>query len=167
MYNQSHMEDFIQDLYSGLSIYRPDQLNKYLIADRLNIGIYLASNDSEAFYWNGRYYIFINRDLDSRRRWQEFGHELCHVLRHGGHQGRMPSQLRELQEWQADNFMYHFCVPTFMLLRIRLPPDSDCAARLIAHEFNVELDFATERLERFMRKQTTGGYRFARQVDSY
>ncbi|WP_342537292.1 ImmA/IrrE family metallo-endopeptidase [Sporosarcina sp. FSL K6-3508] len=152
MYQNSHLEDFIEQLYASLSIRQPEQLNKYLIAERLNIGIYLSRNDSEAFYWDGRYYIFINRDLDSRQRWQDFGHELCHVLRHSGHQGRMPPLFRQLQEWQADNFMYHFCVPTFMLQKIHLPYDQFEAIRLIAETFNVEYDFAFKRLEMYQRK---------------
>lgn len=165
MYQNSHLEDFIEQLYAGLSIRQSGQLNKYLIAERLNIGIYLTSNDSEAFYWDSRYYIFINRNLDSRQRWQEFGHELCHVLRHGGHQGRMPPPLRELQEWQADNFMYHFCVPTFMLQRIRLPPDRRAAAVLIAETFNVEYQFAAIRLDRYVNKFNQGGFQVAEKQD--
>ncbi|EGQ21126.1 MULTISPECIES: ImmA/IrrE family metallo-endopeptidase [Sporosarcina] len=166
MYQNSHLEDYIQQKYEELSINLPSQLNKYVIGSRLNIGVYLTSHESEAFYWDKRYYIFINRRLNSRQRWQEFGHELCHILRHSGHQSRMPSPLRELQEWQADNFMYHFCVPTFMLRRIRLPPNRQAAAYVIAEMFNVELEFAAERLERYVRKQYTGGFQVAEKQDS-
>lgn len=166
MYQNSHLEDYIQQFYKGLAIERPEQLNKYVIADQLNVGIYLTSNTSEAFYWLDCYYIFIDRSLNHRQRWQDFGHELCHILRHNGHQGRMPSQFRELQEWQEDNFMYHFCVPTFMLRRIRLPPSQQSAARFIAETFNVEIPFAEERLTRYLRKASAEGFQVAEMQDS-
>ncbi|PIC87941.1 hypothetical protein CSV72_01985 [Sporosarcina sp. P20a] len=167
MYVNSHLEDYIENLYTGLSINNPAQLNEYVIADRLDIRIYLASDPSEAFYWQEQYYIFINRDLDSQQRWQDFGHELCHILRHSGHQGHMTPPFRELQEWQADNFMYHFCIPTFMLKHIRLPPDQQAAAYVITQFFNVELKFAEERLNRYLRKQFTGGFQVEEQIDTY
>lgn len=168
MYQNSHLEDYIQGLYLDWNINNPEQLNKYAIANYSNVGIYLSSDPSEAFYWESRYYIFINRDLDSRKRWQDFGHELCHVLRHSGNQKKMPIMFRDFQEWQADNFMYHFCVPTFMLQRIRLPPDQLAAAYLIADTFNVELSFAKERLDRYLRKLYSGGFKVAeKQIDTY
>lgn len=157
MYQNSHLEDFIQQLYRGLAVRRPEQLNKYVIADRLNIGVYLTNHESEAIFWEGRHYIFLNGRLSSRRRWQDFGHELCHVLRHSGHQGRMPSSFLKLQEWQAENFAYHFCVPTFMLNKLRLPSDRRAATYLIAETFNVDFQFAAERLDRYVRKLYVGG----------
>ncbi|WP_371811524.1 hypothetical protein [Sporosarcina sp. Te-1] len=44
----------------------------------------------------------------------------------------------ELLEWQADNFAMHFCVPTFMLDRILLPPDQKAAIHLIMETFKVD-----------------------------
>ncbi|WP_153732746.1 ImmA/IrrE family metallo-endopeptidase [Sporosarcina obsidiansis] len=167
MYQNSHLEDYIQELYFGWNINSPEQLNKYIIADQSNIGIYLTSNTSEAFYWDGRYYIFIDRKQNDRQRWQDFGHELCHVLRHSGHQGRMPPLFRQLQEWQADNFMFHFCVPTFMLHRIRLPPDQRAAVALISETFNVDYRFAEIRLARYVSKinRSIKGFSFSNQIE--
>lgn len=166
MYRYSHLEDYIQELYFEWDIKVPEQLNKYVIADQSNVGIYLTSSTSEAFSWDGRYYIFIDRRLDDRQRWQDFGHEICHVLRHSGRQGNMPAPFRELQEWQADNFMYHFCVPSFMLRRIRLPPDQQSAVRLIAEIFNVEITFAEERLIRYLRKASIESFQVAETQDN-
>ncbi len=152
MYLTSYLEDDIRRLYEDLDIKYPYQLNEYIISDRLNIGIYLSRDPSEAFHWQNRYYIFIDRSLDNRKRWQDFGHELCHVLRHSGHQGQMSTLFRELQEWQADNFMYHFCVPTFMLQQISLPPEIKQAVPLISETFNVDYAFAEERLKKYVQK---------------
>lgn len=161
IYIYSHLEDYIQDLYKRVRITNPHQLNKYVIGDRLNIGVYPVRGNSESLYFANRHYIYIDRDLTSRQRWQDFGHELCHVLWHVGYQGRMHEPFRELQEWQADNFMFHFCVPTFMLQRIRLPPDKQTAAYVIAETFNVEPAFAAERLDRYVQKIEIGGFKIA------
>lgn len=159
MYHTSYLEDYIENLFKRLAIHHPDQLDKYSIGNKLNIGIYLVSGESEAFCSNERNYIFLNRNLNHIERWQDFGHELCHVLRHSGHQGKISPMFRELQEWQADNFMYHFCVPTFMLLRIRLPPEKQRAVSLIAETFQVEYQFAEKRLNRYYQKFFKGGDR--------
>ncbi|MGE7546065.1 ImmA/IrrE family metallo-endopeptidase [Sporosarcina newyorkensis] len=147
--HQSHLEDFIENLLKGIGVFHPIQLNKFHIADQLGVYLHLLEVRSRGL-WDGElYYIFLNPNLSRQQRWQDFGHELCHGLRHAGNQKSMPSSFRKLQEWQADNFMYHFCVPTFMLKRLELPPDQRIAAALIAETFNVEFSFALERLNRY------------------
>ena len=152
MYQTSYLEDYIERLYRNLGIHHPEQLDKYAIGNELNVGIYLVSGESEAFCSSKRNYIFLNGNLNHKERWQDFGHELCHVLRHAGHQNKMQPMFRDLQEWQADNFAYHFCVPTFMLKRIRLPTDRSRAICLIAETFGVEYSFAEKRLDRYLNK---------------
>ncbi len=60
---------------------------------------------------------------------------------------------RQLQEYQANSFMYHFCVPTFMLEKISLPRMQSEAIKLIGDTFNVTYPFAAQRLEMYRRKQ--------------
>ncbi|VDG98862.1 Domain of uncharacterised function (DUF955) [Lysinibacillus sphaericus] len=152
MYYYSNLEDYVMDVYKDIGVAHPEQINRYMIADQLNIGHYPTSGKSEALYSDGRYYIFVNRELNHRQQWQDFGHELCHVLMHEGSQKHMYPLFRELQEWKANNFMYHFCVPTFMLQRIRLPPEKQRAVSLIAETFQVEYQFAEKRLDRYINK---------------
>lgn len=148
----SHLEDYITNLYKKIGIQKPEQIDMYNVAKMLNIWVYTFGGTSEAVYSNGRQYIFLNRDLSPQEKWQEFAHELCHILRHAGHQRKMNPLFLEYQEWQADNFALHFCVPTFMLQRIRLPPEQRDAVQLIADTFNVDYKFATERLSRYHQK---------------
>ncbi|QTD40640.1 ImmA/IrrE family metallo-endopeptidase [Sporosarcina sp. Te-1] len=157
IYQYSHLEDYIHDLYQSMNISVSTQINKYLIAERLDIHLYLIDGASEAVHFDNKYYIFINRHANTKQKWQDFGHELCHVLRHEGHQRFMCPAFRELQEWQADNFMYHFCIPTFMLTEVLLPQDQYDAVCLIADTFNVEYGFAEERLKRYQAKLLSGG----------
>lgn len=82
-----------------------------------------------------------------QQEWQLFAHELCHHLRHYGSQLNMHHLFLELQEFQANHFAYHFCVPTFMLEEIK-----DITAYEIMNQFNVDFDFALRRLEMFQNK---------------
>ncbi|MFD2210677.1 ImmA/IrrE family metallo-endopeptidase [Virgibacillus halophilus] len=76
------------------------------------------------------------------QEWIEFAHEVCHYLRHCGNQLNMHPLFRQLQEYQAEYFAYHFCVPTFMLDRL-----FNYTIRDIMNIFNVDYDFAVRRLE--------------------
>lgn len=165
IYIHSHLEDYIANLYKKIGIRRPEQLKLDAVSKKLNIWVYTFGRPSEAVYSNGRQYIFLNRYLSPQEKWQEFGHELCHILRHTGYQKKMNPLFVELQEWQADNFAMHFCVPTFMLQRIRLPPDRQAAVYVIAETFNVEMKFAELRLDRYLQKLYAGGFQIAKKQD--
>ncbi|WP_354473219.1 ImmA/IrrE family metallo-endopeptidase [Lysinibacillus parviboronicapiens] len=82
--------------------------------------------------------------------WQEFCHELCHVLWHSGSQKVMPYSWIQYQECKADNFMLHACVPTFMLNKIRLPINEERAIIKICLLFNVKYDFAEKRINHYL-----------------
>jgi hypothetical protein len=56
----------------------------------------------------------------------------------------------DLQEWQAINFAYHFCVPTFMF-------DFNYTVYDIVQLFNVDYAFACKRLEKYRNKFYSGG----------
>lgn len=159
MYQYSYLEEYIIDLYKKIGISRPKQLKLENVAKRLDIIVYTFGWPSEAVYANGRQYIYLNRNLTPEQKWQEFAHELGHILRHAGHQRKLHPLFVELQERQADNFALHFCIPTFMLQRIRLPPEKKEAIHLIADTFNVECDFAEKRLDRYQQKLYAGGFR--------
>jgi len=158
MYQYSYLEEYIIDLYKKIGISRPKQLKLEYVAKRLDIIVYTFGWPSEAVYANGRQYIYLNRNLTPEQKWQEFAHELGHILRHAGHQRKLHPLFVELQEWQADNFALHFCIPTFMLQRIRLPPDRQAAIYFISETFNVEMEFAEKRLDRYLCKVHAGGY---------
>ncbi|PKG28797.1 ImmA/IrrE family metallo-endopeptidase [Cytobacillus horneckiae] len=90
--------------------------------------------------------ILLTRGTE-REEWMLFGHETTHYLRHCGHQIRMHTLFRQLQEYQAEHFAYHFCVPTFMLEELK-----EVTVREIMNQFNVDYDFALRRFEMFKNK---------------
>lgn len=137
----THLEDYIAELYGNMSISHPDQLNISSLSKRLRVNIYYSS----ASFRIGNN-IVIKRS-NKRREWQEFGHEVCHYLVHPGNQLKMHFLFRDLQEYQANYFAYHFCVPTFMLEDV-----NDLSVYKIMNLFNVEYEFALRRLEMYERK---------------
>lgn len=146
----THIEDYINELYITLSIRKPEQLGIKGISTKLGLNIYY-SNASFRFGNN----VILQRS-SKQKEWQLFGHEVCHYLRHYGNQLEMSTSFMQLQEWQANYFAYHFCIPTFMLEDL-----SNVTTNEIMNLFNVEEQFATRRLEMYQTK-FIGGYENAR-----
>lgn len=146
-YTNSHLEDFIQKVYHDLNIYSPSELNIYTIADALSIGLYPISTSSQAIQFEGRHYIFLNGTLTAPERFETFGHELGHILLHTGNQQIMSENYRVYQEWKANLFALHFCVPTFMLQTIETPD-----AHKVSEIFGVSLDFSYKRLDMYKQR---------------
>ncbi|MGE7944095.1 ImmA/IrrE family metallo-endopeptidase [Lysinibacillus xylanilyticus] len=92
----------------------------------------------------------MNEQLTPQQQWQDFCHELAHVLLHTGDQGRMSPLFHEYQENKANNFMHHACVPSFMLDEIE---PSNLTVEYVQQKFNEEYDFALKRLEQYHNKR--------------
>jgi len=140
-YINTHLEDYIQNLYKFLRINRPEQLTIDNIAKRLNLNIYY-----------GKFSLRFGNDLviqksTRQQEWQLFGHEVGHYLRHCGNHLTLHRLFLDMQEWQANHFAYHFCVPTFMLQKTDY-----ISVDTIMNLFNVEYDFAVRRLEMYQNK---------------
>jgi len=144
-YQTSLLEDWIKDFYINLEINEPHQLDLLDIAYRMGLNV-IFKDISSRFYDKE---VIIDERLSKPEQWQEFGHELCHALRHNGNQLVMDKSFIELQEYQANNFMHHFCVPTFMLQKIKFPRFRSRAICLIASTFGVTFPFANKRLEMY------------------
>ncbi|MEE3805413.1 ImmA/IrrE family metallo-endopeptidase [Lysinibacillus fusiformis] len=145
----TYTEDFIENLYTKIGVSLPHQLDLNDIAYKLGILVYFWENPSQVLFLGTQTYIFLDRDLSPKQLWQDFCHELCHVLLHSGSQEKMPFSWIEYQEWKANNFMLQACIPTFMLNKIIIPDSEDKAILLIQDLFNVEWDTAYKRLEQY------------------
>lgn len=141
MITYTYIEDFINDLYQSLSINEPSQLDIDYIAKKLDLRVYYGKRDFK-FGKN----IVIKKST-KQREWQKFGHEIAHILRHIGTHLSMHPLFIELQEYQAKYFSYHFCVPTFMLRKLK-----EVTVDVIMELFNVEEEFAIRRLEMYKNK---------------
>jgi Zn-dependent peptidase ImmA (M78 family) len=149
-YNYSTIEEYVKNLYHQLSIYVPEQIDMIDIAVKLDIWLHYENVKSKAIEKDDVHSIFIDHRLSPQEQWQDFAHELCHVLMHCGSQLHLPPDFIEYQESKAKNFAYQFCVPTFMLEKLVFPARKKEAIWLIAQTFNVEYTFAKIRLDRWI-----------------
>lgn len=148
-YNTTQIEDYIQKLYQSLSIFIPEQIDMLTIAHKLNIWLHFAPFGSRAICIDNLPSIIIDNRIMGYQQWEDFGHELCHVLFHVGNQIYIPKLFLEYQEAKANNFMLHFCIPTFMLRSLDLPETKKAAIYLIAKTFNVSYHIAERRLSHY------------------
>ncbi|WP_325166728.1 ImmA/IrrE family metallo-endopeptidase [Viridibacillus soli] len=151
-YSYSHLEDFVKTFYTKLNVQHPIDLNILQIAKELHIQVFYWPNSSQSLFFGQTSYIFLNNQLSPQQHWQDFCHELCHVLLHKGDQMNLAPLFREYQEYKANNFSLHTAIPTFMLQQIKLPNDYYQAIRIIQDTFNVEENFAKKRLESYLTK---------------
>lgn len=137
-YHSTLLEDAVKHLYVNLGIYYPHQLDILAIAEYLEIKVH---------FWNvtSRIYkkeIIIDSRLSPEQQWEDFGHELCHLLLQYGNQILYINSLfLEYQEWKANNFALHFCVPTFMLQKYKIATITD-GIPFITNKFQVRQEIA-------------------------
>lgn len=157
-YYTTPLEDWIKELYQGMGIMEPYQLDMLDIASKLNIWIHLLEMDSKAIDREGLPSMLIDKRLSYAEQWQEFGHELCHLLKQSGKQPDMPESFILFQETKAENFMYEFCVPSFMLINFSFPQRPGEAIQFVADTFNVTREFAYKRLKQIERRMLSNQY---------
>ncbi|MCI0764673.1 ImmA/IrrE family metallo-endopeptidase [Bacillus sp. TL12] len=145
-YYTTQIEDYIKNLYHSLSIFIPEQIDMITIAQKLNIWLHFAPFGSRAICRNNLPSIIIDNRNMPYQQWEDFGHELCHVLFHVGNQLYIPKLFLDYQEAKANNFKLHFCIPTFMLRTLTLPETRKESIYLIAKTFNVSFHTAEQRL---------------------
>lgn len=142
----NNLEDYIKQFLNSLGIYHPHQLNIETVSNRLGMIVYYIPHDSMAIEG----ILFLDNRQTDETMWQEFGHELCHILWHAGDQALIPLSMREYQEWKAENFSQHLCIPTFMLDKMELPNHEKEAVWILMDAFGVERCFAEKRLRQYL-----------------
>lgn len=157
--NFSLLEEMVSSIYHSLAVTDPNSLNCTeliaLTSKKFDISTYYFDEASEANNLGGKYRIFLNENQSSQKIWQDFGHKLGHILRHERLQQSMVESFRICQEWHAEQFAYHFCIPTFMLNALVMPKHRCEAIGLISSLFNVEPEFADTRLDKWLRSRKT------------
>ncbi|MFE3576861.1 ImmA/IrrE family metallo-endopeptidase [Lysinibacillus sp. NPDC059133] len=146
----TYTENLIKELYNRMGILTPQNLDFQTIAMQLQIQVFYWPDNSQALFLKERAYIFLNELLTKQQQWQDFCHELAHVILHIGYQGRMSPLFRDYQENKANNFMYHACIPSFMLDKLEQSVDNALTIQHVQQLFNVEYDFAVKRLEQYI-----------------
>lgn len=150
----SYTEDFVKKLYTRISINRPEELSYQNISRELKILLYYWEEPSQALLQNKVPYIILNKNLTDQQKWQDYCHELAHLLLHAGDQSKLHPLFIEYQEYKANHFMYHAAIPTFMLENLEREGYS-CSIKQIQEIFNVEYEFAKHRFMQYMNKKNT------------
>lgn len=138
----THLEDYIYNLFKLLEIKEPKDLTIEKVSKKLGLTV---TYKNKAYRFENEINIQKSTKM---QEWLDFTHEVCHYLRHCGSQVSMHPLFRQLQEYQADYFAYHFCVPTFMLEKIK-----EVSIYEIMNQFNVEYEFAVRRFEMYQNRQ--------------
>lgn len=147
-YHTSLLEDTIKHIYFQLNIYTPQQLDMLKIAELLKIPIHFEPMSSRTYKGE----IIIDSRLSPAKQWEDFGHELCHILLQYGNQIlNLNSLFHEYQEWKANNFALHFCIPTFMLLKYEIATINE-GIPIVKNNFNVTQEIAKRKLLHFRNK---------------
>lgn len=149
-YTTSHLEDWITDMYKQININHPDQIDIDLIAEFFNVTVFYKQMNSSFCVIGDISMVTVNEFKSYKEQKEDFFHELCHVLRHEGHQGKMPKMFMDLQEWDADRFATVAQVPPHMFEHINF--ESLTLIQDVTETFNVTVDTATERLNYIERR---------------
>ncbi|AKG05559.1 hypothetical protein AAV35_012900 [Salimicrobium jeotgali] len=141
-YTTTHLEDAVNELLKSIGIIHPSQLDIFIVAPRLGIDLIFSNTET---HFEGTT-VYLNINLPPDELWFAFAHELCHIQRHAGNQLFLPMDFVALQEAQAENFALHFCIPTYLLKKVKLPNDIPSAKQVVAGAFNVPESAAEKRL---------------------
>jgi Zn-dependent peptidase ImmA (M78 family) len=157
-YYTTQLEDYTQNLYQSLAIFVPEQIDIMKIAQNFNIWVYFAPMGSHAIEHDGLSSIVLDNRKSSQEQFEDFGHELAHILYHAGNQLAMPKMFLDYQEAKANNFAMQFCIPTFMLRKLTLPVIRSEAIDMLSTMFNVTPELADKRLVRYQQQVLASRY---------
>ncbi|MFS0749562.1 ImmA/IrrE family metallo-endopeptidase [Oceanobacillus sp. 1P07AA] len=160
MLTTTRIEKITQQLLMKLRVNHPNELNFERITKGLGIKVKYWEFESEIVKRKGKNIIFLNNYSNEITRWQNLVHEIGHLYLHVGRQENLPYEFVQLQEWQANTFMYYFCVPTVMLDELHTITPAE-----VSRIFNVDYSFSVRRVEMYesrknavMQKRRTLAY---------
>jgi hypothetical protein len=151
-YQTTPLEQWTEQLWIKSGIITPSHLNIDEVSSRLDVWVHFLQDTSRALEYMGLRSILIDKRQGRDLQWEEFLHELCHVLRHAGNQTTMPRLFCEGQEAEANRFVLYAAIPFFMLRHLKLPSRMDEAAADLSLYFGVTYELALKRLEQVQRR---------------
>jgi Zn-dependent peptidase ImmA (M78 family) len=151
-YRTTPLEQWTEQLWIKSGIVTTSHLNVDEVAASLDVWVHYMKESSRALEYMGMRSILIDKRQERAGQWEDFLHELCHVLRHAGNQTTMPRSFCEGQEAEANRFVLYAAIPFFMLQPFKLPDRLDEAAEFIACQFGVTFELAYKRLEQIQRR---------------
>lgn len=164
-YTTTVLEDWITKKYERNKILSPPEIDLQQIAKSERIFIHRKPM-SARYDKYGRYQAIV---LDSRctpeEQREQFFHELCHILRHVGHQSMLPEAFRELQEWDANRFAMYAALPYFMVKKYDYFNPS--LIEDLARDFKVSEELCVKRMEHIKRNIISNSSVVTRKIQVY
>lgn len=148
-YRTTPLEDWVTTFYKRIGIQKPSDLQIDIIAEQCDVILIIDEAESSYMITELFQIITVDSRLSPEKQKETFFHELCHILRHEGMQGKMPFLFREWQEWDAVNFTKYAAIPAHMLQYIRL--DRDSIAEM-SNLFKVTPELCKARLEQIRNR---------------
>ncbi len=98
----------------------------------------------------GRYRAIVLDSCSSLpEQCEQFSHELCHILRHVGHQSMMPKAFRELQERDANLFTMYAALSYYIVKKYDF--NDPFLIQNLAQDFKVTEALCKRRMEQIKR----------------
>ena len=141
-------DETIKNLYASIDVTHERQLSPENIAERLRIELAFLPVPSMRINQS----IYIDSRLSTEYRWEQFGHELCHLLWHSDNQLHLTQSFIDMQERQANSFALYACIPTAMLMAMEMPSERAYAIHRMMKLFGVSPPFAERRLDLHIEK---------------
>jgi len=151
-YFTTPLEQWVDQLWEKAGVDAVSRLNIDDVSSRLEVWVHYAKETSRALEFMGMRSILIDSRLGRQQQWEEFLHELCHVLRHAGNQTLMPRSFCEWQEAEANRFVLYAALPFSLLEQLKLPDRLSEAVEVVACKFDVTYELAYKRLEQIKRR---------------
>lgn len=148
-YRTTPLEDWLTAFYKRMGIQKPSDLQIDIIAEQCDVILMITEAESSYIVTDCFQIITVDSRLSPEKQREMFFHELCHILRHEGMQGKMPHLFREWQEWGAVNFTKYAAIPAHMLQYIRLDRDSITE---MSNLFKVTPELCKARLEQICNR---------------
>ncbi|HAM79559.1 ImmA/IrrE family metallo-endopeptidase [Ornithinibacillus bavariensis] len=155
-YVTTALEDWITKKYIRNKILTPAEINLEKIARIERIFINRKPMPARYDIYGKYQAIVVDSRCTPEEQREQFFHELCHILRHVGHQSMLPKAFRQLQEWDANRFTMYAALPYFMVKKYdfnnpRLIED-------LAQDFKVTEELCIKRMEQIKRKIMSYSY---------
>lgn len=146
-YRTCQLEEWINDSYLKDGIYSPEDMDLQRIARIFGADLMYYLGPSFADWREGGYSaIFLDRSMSREETRAVFFHELCHPVRHVGHQAELPRLFAELQEIQAGLFQLYAAMPIYMIERYAEQMEETNMSPLLAYEFQLPVELVERRL---------------------
>jgi Zn-dependent peptidase ImmA (M78 family) len=154
-YKLTEMERWIESLYKSMGILSPSNLTIDNLSKIFNIEVCYIQEAPQRAIWKEDEdpMIFLKPYQSEIKKREVFFHEFGHPLLHFGEQRDMNfGLLKQLQEYQANQFQLYASMPFYMFKELDIPKTEHLFINLVKDTFNISERLARKRVEQINRR---------------